>query len=87
MELVLVVAGVVLVTGVLLGAVLLSEHRRRRAERADATAAKMVEREFRRAFGEQLPAVDPYPRERTRVDAERPTNRSNWTPGQVRPQG
>lgn len=91
-NLVLAAAAVGLVVLGIVAAVLVSGYRRRRTERADELAARRVEEEFRRAFGDKLPSVEAYPRVRPTdaeriADVDRPAKRSNWSGGEVRPQG
>jgi hypothetical protein len=67
-------------------ATLMTRYTRRRTEREEELMARRVEEDFRRVFGDQLPAVDPYPRARPAA-VDRPAKRSNWSGGKVRPQG
>ena len=86
-DVVLVIAVVATLSLALFAAATRAERRRRRAERAAERAAQRVEQDFRRAFGDTLPPIDPAPRERPRAATERPAKRSNSNAGKVRPQG
>ena len=89
MDLVLWVgASMAVATLVVLAMTVLARHRLRSAERLMEYSSQRVEEEFRRVFGDDLPALEPFPRNRRVANPpERPGNRSNWNSGKVRPQG